>query len=178
MPSLVPPISASYFHRQWGTALVGQHRPFGARFTPIHRGRTRRVAAQRRFGDHPIEGLPFPRNTHVRIIVDAAVCQDKYALFHPEPSGSVGCRGMAAIGNRCRWRTGARRAGWFVRPQNRGDAHNVRANRSWWPWLSSSWLRANDRESAPRPQQAIFGIGSRVEGARIGMIAPRAGRVV
>ena len=58
-----------YFYRQRSAALVGQHRPFGARFTPIHRGRTRIFATQRRFGDHPIEGLPFPRNTHLCIIV-------------------------------------------------------------------------------------------------------------
>ncbi len=78
-------IRAGYFHRQRRTTLVGQHRPFGARFTPIHRGRTRRFAAQRRFGNHPVEGLPFPRNAHLRIIVvqQGLPSVEKHALLNP-----------------------------------------------------------------------------------------------
>ena len=78
-------ISPGYCHRQRGPALVGQPRPFGARFTPIHRGRPRIVAAQWCFGNHPIEGLPFSRNTHVRIIVvqQRLPNADKHPLLHP-----------------------------------------------------------------------------------------------
>ena len=136
-------ISAGYFHRQRGPALVGQHRPFGARFTPIHRGRTRRVAAQRRFGDHPIEGLPFPRNTHFRIIVvqQRLPSVDKHALFHPvsEPTMHRRSRGVGFPRNGLPLAAATQhkdnrveqdavgggrasdRAGWFVWSQNRGE---------------------------------------------------------
>ena len=60
-------IGPRYLHGQRGVALAGQHRPFGALFPPVHRRRTGRFAAQRGFGDDPIEGLPFPRNAHFRI---------------------------------------------------------------------------------------------------------------
>ena len=136
-------IGPGYFHRQRGPALVGQHRPFGARFTPIYRGRTRIFAAQRGFGDHPIKSLPFPRNTHFRIIVvqQGLPSVDQHALLNPvsEPtmhgrSGGVGFpRNGLPLTAATQYKDNrveqdavgcgraADGAGGFVRPQNRGD---------------------------------------------------------
>ena len=61
-------ISPRYLHGQRYAALVGQHRPFGALFPSVHGRRSRRFAAQGSLGNHPIEGLPFPRNAHFPIL--------------------------------------------------------------------------------------------------------------
>src|SRR6266446_7329596 len=66
---LVGRIGARHADRQGGPAAVSQHTAFGARFGPIHRTGPRRLPAQRRLGDHPIQGLPLPGNAHFAIVV-------------------------------------------------------------------------------------------------------------